>query len=61
MHTFSRHVQRASIFTAIYFRHSAAPREIVVATTPYGLMVGLVEGPDSGVPFVSTQDEDVIK
>ena len=24
-------------YTAIYFRHSAAPREIVVATTPYAL------------------------
>jgi hypothetical protein len=26
-----------SIFTAISFRHDAAPREIVVATTPYAL------------------------
>jgi hypothetical protein len=45
------------MFTATYFRHSAAPREIVVATTPYCLMVGLVKGPDSGVAFVCTQDD----
>jgi hypothetical protein len=36
-YTLSRCVRRASIFTAICYRHSAAPREIVVATTPYAL------------------------